>query len=149
MFHGLTDALWQNYESQQECRDGSLFEFDAGRGAQFDFLVTAEAIDAVGYELGEGGDVLLVLPYVEDVDGELVARLHHHLARLGASCHHSHTYILAQSQQAGPMLGSNHKVHIIALHPMKHIASLKSMPHRSINPPRILIEFYEVRFHAV
>lgn len=95
--------------------------------SQTDLLVRTKTINPIGNKLGKGCDVLFVLSNVEYVERKLVARLHHHLAGLCARGHHPNLYLLAQSQQAGTMFGSDHKVHIVALHTVKHTTSLKSM----------------------
>lgn len=105
------------------------------------FFVGAEAIDPIGDEFRKGGDVAFVLSDVEQIDRQLVARLHHHLARCCTRSHYPYLDPLTQSQQRSPMLGSDDEIHIVALHPMELTASLKSMFHRRIDPPSILLKF--------
>lgn len=97
--------------------------------SQTDLLVRTKTINPIGNKLGEGCDILFILPNVEYVERKLVSRLHYHLASLCASGHHPNLYLLAQRQQAGTMFGPDHKVNIIALHTVKHTTSLKSMLH--------------------
>ena len=82
----------------------SFLEFDVGGLEAYhalvyaQFLIGAESINSVLDEFCEGGDVLLVLSQIQDVERKLVARFYHHLAALCTSCHHPYLDSLAQSQ---------------------------------------------------
>lgn len=111
-------------------------------------LITAEAIDLIGDPIREVRYVAFVAADVQQVNGNLVTRLHHHLARLRAGRHHPHLDFLTQRQQRHAVTCGDDKSTIVAFHTVKRRASLKGMLHRRISPPRILWEFQIFMFHS-